>query len=335
MTNIVHLSNSPEDDEPVLKKAADLIRRGGLVAFPTETVYGLGANALDKAAVNRIFVAKGRPPNNPVIVHIDRAASALLVAATWPDTAELLARKFWPGPLTLVLPKKPAVPDIVTAGASTVAIRVPAHPVALRLLQLAAVPIAAPSANRSGQLSPTTADHVAQALGGRIDMILDGGPTQVGLESTVLSLANSPPRLLRPGHITPAQIEAVIGPILRVYPAAVDQATPLPSPGLLLRHYAPRTRTEVVEGSGRHHVLELARSGLRVGWLTLEKPSEPLQGVRVSHMPAEPQSYAVRLYAALHDLDRAGLDRIVVDLPPETDDWLAVRDRLRRAAAQD
>jgi L-threonylcarbamoyladenylate synthase len=328
MSLVVRLPASPPDWEPDLRRAADLVRRGGLVAFPTETVYGLGANALDEQPVRRVFAAKGRPPQNPLIVHIAGIDDVSRVTAAWPETAQQLAQRFWPGPLTLVLPKQPEVPDIVTAGGPTVAVRVPAHPVARRLLQIAAIPLAAPSANRSGELSPTTAEHVLRSLGDRVDLILDAGPTQVGLESTVLSLAESPPRLLRPGHITPAQIEAVIGPIQRG--AGVMTKGALPSPGMLARHYSPRTPTEVIEGSGADRIRALIEAGQRVGWLTMRSGNERAE-MRV--MPSDPGEYGARLYAVLHELDQLGLDRIVVDLPPATDEWLAVRDRLVRASA--
>ncbi len=238
-TEVISVSiNSPEADR--IARAAEVLRNGKLVAFPTETVYGLGANALDAEAVARIFVAKGRPTKNPLIVHVPDMNSARALVMEWPENAAKLAAKFWPGPLTLVLPKRDIVPDIVTAGGTTVALRVPAHPIALALLKEAGVPVAAPSANRSMRLSPTTAEHVAGGLAGRIDLILDGGPTTGGIESTVLSLVGETPTLLRPGLISPAEIEAVIGPILRISDRAVDNAgeeKPLLSPGMLSRHF--------------------------------------------------------------------------------------------------
>jgi L-threonylcarbamoyladenylate synthase len=314
-----------------IARAAVVLRRGGLVAFPTETVYGLGANALDASAVRRIFEAKGRPANNPVIVHVAEVEQARQFVAGWPREAERLAARFWPGPLTLVLPRCDVVPDVVTAGGPTVAIRVPAHPVALALIRAAEVPVAAPSANRSTQLSPTRAEHVLHALQGRIDLVLDAGPTCGGLESTVLDLTTSPPRLLRPGLVTRSEIEALIGPILLSGTAPREERS-LPSPGMLPRHYAPRTPLEcVADGDGR--VIHLLEAGLRVGWLTLrDRRDQELPGVTMVRMPSEPLAYAAQLYATLHALDAADLDRIVVDLPPEGDEWLAVRDRLRRAS---
>jgi L-threonylcarbamoyladenylate synthase len=315
-----------------VSKAADVLRRGGLVAFPTETVYGLGANALDPAAVERIFVAKGRPAVNPIIVHVAGIEQVSLVAADWPATAARLAERFWPGPLTLVLPKTAAVPDVVTAGGPAVGVRVPAHPVALALLRAAGVPLAAPSANRSTELSPTTAEHVRRGLAGRIDLILDGGPTTGGIESTVLDVTTDPPRLLRPGLVTRHEIEAVIGPIagLRT-PVADAPGSPLPSPGMMAKHYAPRAPLELADGDGRLRVEALTRSGRRVGWLIWSKADGVDGAVRIT-MPSDLKSYAASLYAALHELDAAGVERIIVARPPDGDDWLAIHDRLRRAA---
>jgi len=319
-------------DADVIARAAAVLRRGGLVAFPTETVYGLGANALDRAAVARIFHAKGRPGNNPLIVHVADPVDALRVAAHWPAMAALLAERFWPGPLTLVLPRRPELPDAVTAGGPTVAVRVPAHPVALALIRAAEVPVAAPSANRSGFLSPTRAEHVLSGLDGRIDLVLEAGPVSGGIESTVLDLTADPPRLLRPGLLSPAEIESIIGPIARPPSPVASAQSPLPSPGMLSRHYAPRTPLELAEDDGAARVEQLRRSGLRVGWLAFS--AEDRAGVTVIDMPRDPDGYAARLYAALHTLDGACVDRIIVARPPESEEWLAVRDRLQRAATR-
>jgi L-threonylcarbamoyladenylate synthase len=319
-------AHAPQADR--IARAATVLRGGGLVAFPTETVYGLGALALDADAVSRIFAAKGRPANNPVIVHVAEITEAVALAAEWPDAAERLARRFWPGPLTLVVPRGAAVPDVTTAGGRTVAIRVPAHPVALALLRAVGAPIAAPSANRSSQLSPTRADHVLHGLDGRINLVLDGGPTTGGIESTVLDVSTSPPRLLRPGLIGPAELESVIGLISRH--AGPNAGEALPSPGMLPRHYAPRTPLEC-SVDGRARVAELLRAGARVGWLTWNEPASTA-GLVVPRMSMHPAGYAAHLYAVLHTLDEAGLDRIIVDLPPDNEEWLAVRDRLRRAS---
>lgn len=324
---------APESDR--IEQAAEVLRAGGLVAFPTETVYGLGANALDAAAVAGIFKAKGRPANNPVIVHVADAGEVSRIA-DWPERAARLAARFWPGPLTLVLSKQNVVPGIVTGGGPTVAVRLPAHAVARALIQAAGVPVAAPSANRSSQLSPTRAEHVLRGLDGCIHLVLDAGPCSGGLESTVLDLTTSPPQLLRPGLITPAEIEAVIGPIQRAAAPVASDHQALPSPGLLHRHYAPRAPLECVTEGDQWRLLALREQGVRVGWLTFTD-TEKLAGLGVTHvrMPRDPAAYAARLYAALHALDDAAVDRILVTLPPDHPEWLAVRDRLRRASARE
>jgi L-threonylcarbamoyladenylate synthase len=290
-----------------VERAAALIRAGRLVAFPTETVYGLGANALDAEAVARIFAVKGRPRNSPLIVHVDSTEMARGLAAEWPASAEILAKRYWPGPLTLVLPKTPAIPDIVTAGLGTVGLRMPAHPLALELIRTAGVPIAAPSANRFTELSPTSAEHVAGTLA---DFVLDGGPSQVGIESTVLSLAGEP-ALLRPGVIPLPEIEALIGLVRETVEAS---ETAHPAPGMHRRHYRPKTPLYLLPP--RHEPAAGRGIFLRIG----------------REMPAEPRQYAAVLYETLHRLDQEGLDWIAVELPPNTPDWAGVRDRLARAA---
>jgi len=284
--------------------AAELIRAGRLVAFPTETVYGLGANALDAAAVERIFQAKGRPHSSPLIVHVATIGMARDLAAEWPPAADQLAERYWPGPLTLVVKKRPVIPDVVTAGLPTVALRMPAHPMALELIRAAGVPIAAPSANRFTELSPSAAAHVPQDLA---DYVLDGGPAQVGIESTVLSLVAAP-KLLRPGVIPVTELEAIVGPIGRPDPEA-----PHESPGMHARHYRPRTPLYLgIEARpGRGAVLRIGQE-----------------------MPAEPRPYAAVLYDTLHRLDAGGLDWIAVEPPPDTPEWAGVADRLRRAAGE-
>jgi L-threonylcarbamoyladenylate synthase len=327
------LSVDPARPEPeIIAAAARVLRAGGLVAFPTETVYGLGANALDATAVQRIFTAKGRPANNPLIVHV-AATAEVSALAEWSDTAQRLADRFWPGPLTLVLPRRAVVPDVVTAGGPTVAVRWPSHPVAQALIRAAGVPLAAPSANRSTQVSPTRAEHVLIGLDGRIEMILDGGPTPGGLESTVLDLTATPPRLLRPGLVSPGSLEEVIGRIDRPPPALSQDDRPLPSPGMRRRHYAPRARLTVAPAEDAEQFIQtLTRQGQRVGWLT-SKQRGNLPAVDLIVMPADAKEYAARLYAALHELDVRQVDWIIVDEPPGDEAWLAVRDRLRRASA--
>ncbi len=320
-------------DPAVLAEAAELLRRGELVAFPTETVYGLGANALDAAAVDRLYRAKGRPAWNPLIVHVPDAAAARALAAAWPAAAARLAERWWPGPLTVVLPKQPIVPDNVTAGLPTVALRVPRHPVALALLRAAGVPVAAPSANRSGEVSPTTAAHVARSLGDLVPLVLDAGPTEVGIESTVVDLSGARPRVLRPGGIGRAELEAVLGPLERA-PQAPDPDAPRPAPGMLERHYAPRARLFLFPPESAAIVATeasaLARQGETVGAL-LRQATVPVAG-RTVVLPEDPAGYARELYRALHELDDAGCSVIMVEEPPSGPAWEAVRDRLERAA---
>ncbi|HKB37253.1 MAG TPA: L-threonylcarbamoyladenylate synthase, partial [Gemmataceae bacterium] len=310
-TEVLTVDPTSPESAPI-DRAAEVLRRGGLVAFPTETVYGLGANALDASAVRRIFEAKGRPANNPVIVHVAEVEQARQLVAEWPAAAERLAGQFWPGPLTLVLPRRDIIPDMVTAGRATVAVRMPAHPIALALIRAAGVPVAAPSANRSTQLSPTLAEHVLHGLQGRIDLVLDGGPTSGGLESTVLDLTSSP-RVLRPGLVSIPELDAILGPVLRP-DVVLDVGESPPSPGMLPRHYAPRTPLECAE-NGARRAKELHDAGLRVGRLALPGSWLERSSAATVVMPADASAYAASLYATLHALDALGLDWIVVDLP--------------------
>lgn len=316
-------------DPAVLAEAGARIRAGELVAFPTETVYGLGAHALDAAAVRKIFAAKGRPPTNPVIVHVPELAAARALSAAWPEVATRLASRFWPGPLTLIVPARPDIPRDVTAGLPSVGIRMPAHPVALALLHAAGVPIAAPSANRSNQLSPTTAAHVAASLGGAAGLILDGGPCDVGIESTVLDLTQLVPTILRPGGIGRDQLEEILGPVA-LAAGVVAEATPRAAPGMMARHYAPNARLLVVPGP---EIRDLARreveAGRRVGVLVMGADTPP--GTTAIRLPVDPAGYARGLYAALHDLDES-TDLILVEAPPAHPAWEGIHDRLRRAS---
>jgi L-threonylcarbamoyladenylate synthase len=295
-----------------IKEAAERIRAGELVAFPTETVYGLGGNALDAAAVAKIYELKGRPSASPLIVHASSIEMARALVTEWPPEAERLARQYWPGPLTLVLPKAPSIPDIVTAGLWTVGVRVPAHPIALELIAEAGVPVAAPSANRFAGLSPTTAQHVRDTFGHRVP-VLDGGPCRVGIESTVVSLTGGKITLLRPGMIALGDVEQAAAP-----------GDAHPSPGMHARHYIPRTPLLLVRNPS-----ELPdRSGAYL-W---RKASGIFS--RSMRMPAEPAAYAARLYGALHELDHEGWPWIGVEAPPDAPEWSAVLDRLRRAASR-
>lgn len=332
---MILLHTDPAHPDPAaLRQPARVLRAGGLVAFPTETVYGLGAHALDPAAVQRIYEAKGRPSYNPLIVHVADADAARALASAWPDEARRLAAAFWPGPLTLVLPKHDSIPDSVTAGLPSVALRVPAHPVAHALLREAGIPVAAPSANRSTEVSPTTAQHVARSLGGRVDVIVDGGPCPVGIESTVLSLAGPRPTLLRPGTISVDDLRPVIGDVALAF-SATDETAARPSPGMLDRHYAPRATVRIVPRGERARAMEQAArevdGGMRIGALLLADAGDPRIAPAV-RMPDDPAGYASRLYAALHEMDDAGCDAVLIDQPPDAPAWAGVRDRLRRAA---
>lgn len=314
--------NALEPEPHLMKRAGDILRRGGLVAFPTETVYGLGANALDAEAVARIFEAKGRPASNPVIVHVADFAQMKPLVEDWLPAVSL-GVEFWPGPLTLVMRKAACIPDIVTAGGPTVAVRVPSHPVALALLRAAGVPIAAPSANRSTCLSPTRAEHVLNGLDGRIDLLLDGGPAYGGLESTVVDVSTVPATILRPGLISRVQIESMLGPITER--AKTDEIAR--SPGMMERHYSPRTPLFLTTDA-RVVVERLRQAGERVAWLAFGD-----DGPDAIAMPTDPAAYASQLYEVLHRLDAAGFNSIVVALPPVGEEWMAVHDRLKRASS--
>jgi L-threonylcarbamoyladenylate synthase len=325
-------------DPGAIRQAANVIRSGGLVAFPTETVYGLGANALDPAAVARIFEAKGRPATNPLIVHVADPGQVRAVAADWPDIGLRLAARFWPGPLTLVLPKRPELPDVVTAGGPTVGVRCPAHPVARALILEAGVPIAAPSANRSTELSPTRAEHVLKGLGGRIELVLDGGPCPGGIESTVVDVTGDVIQLLRPGPVTVPMLEEVVGrveTVSRERPEAVAR-----SPGQMAKHYSPRTELRLVdENDLLDDTSEALRAGRPIAVVQFSRRKPSVKEVttasgRRAYLPRDPEHAAPLLYDTLHRLDQLGLDLILVELPPDTPEWAAVRDRLKRAAAR-
>jgi L-threonylcarbamoyladenylate synthase len=315
-----------------IRLAAEHLREGGLVAFPTETVYGLGANALDVMAVRRIYAAKGRPSFNPLIVHLSDARQAQSVVAAWPAAAEELAEAFWPGPLTLVLPKRSIVPDDVTAGLPSVAIRVPAHPLALELLRAVALPVAAPSANRYTEVSPTTAAHVARSLGPDAALILDGGPTEVGIESTVVDLTGAHPVVLRPGMISLPQIADVVGTVDRMGTVLLGDL-PRPAPGMVERHYAPRARLIIArdpDSARGAAVAELEEGGRPA---LVSHSHAVMEGVTVEALPADAGSYAARLYGTLHALDESGHTLIIVEEVPDDPAWEGVRDRIARAAA--
>jgi L-threonylcarbamoyladenylate synthase len=325
MTRLLPVTG-PED--PGILDAAELLRAGGLVAFPTETVYGLGADGLNPQAVARIYEAKGRPSTNPLILHVADAGEARALVTEWPEDAQRLADRFWPGPLTLVLSAAAKVPSLVRAGGPTVALRCPAHPVALALVRAAGRPLAAPSANRSQHLSPTRAEHVLSSLGDAVDLVLDAGPTEAGLESTILDLSTRPFRILRPGPVAPSDLEAVVGPVV-IWTGAADAGERQDAPGMAVRHYAPRARLELVlPGAGLPETRE------RTAYLSLGALPPLPGGVHGVALPADPAALGATLYAILHEMDEAGFQRVVFELPPPEEAWLAVRDRLLRASAR-
>jgi len=325
-------------DERGLRRAAECIARGGLVAFPTETVYGLGANAFDARAVARVFEAKARPSFDPLIVHVASLSQAESVAREICPKARALAEALWPGPLTLVLPKRDELPEIVNSGLSTVAIRLPAHPVARAIIELSRTAVAAPSANPFGYLSPTKAEHVERMLGDKVDFIVDGGACAVGLESTVLDMTRDPPRMLRPGGMSAEAIEAVIGPILRgaAPSAAAAPTAAAASPGMLDSHYAPTTPLRLV-GEGE---LSSARPEGRAAALVLDAGRLKSLGdaagrfarIRVLSKSGDLVEAAASLFAALHELDQAGFDEIWAERVGERGLGPAINDRLYKAS---
>jgi L-threonylcarbamoyladenylate synthase len=330
------------DDPAAIAEAAALLRDGELVAFPTETVYGLGANALDSTAVARVFAAKERPAFDPLIVHIADATAladhAVAADAADPRVARLAAR-FWPGPLTMVLRRRDHIPGIVTAGLPTVGLRVPDHPIALALIRAAGVPIAAPSANRFGRVSPTRAAHVAQGLGGRVNLILDGGPCRIGVESTVVLLAEGRAVLLRPGGVTAEALEAELGPLQAL--ADDDPAAAALAPGRAGAHYAPGAAVEIVDPLDDSSAPRLrAAPGERLGLLAMSRRGAesagaaggPFAAVEILSEDGDPVTAAARLFEALHALEMAGVERIVAEPIAPAGLGLAVMDRLRRAA---
>ncbi len=308
---------------PEVRRAAQILRAGGLVAFPTETVYGLGADAASAVAVARLYAAKGRPADHPVIVHFAGAERAFEWAREVPAAARQLAAKFWPGPLTMILKRSARAKDFVTGGQDGVGLRVPSHPVAQALLREFGAGVAAPSANLFGTVSPTTAAHVRQDLQGKVDLVLEGGASEVGIESTIIDLSAAKPVLLRPGKVSAQEIESILQQRVSLRTADAPRHS-----GGLARHYAPRTRMRLVPA----HQLdaEIAKRAASVAVLAFSRPDE-----RVDYwirMPRQPQAYAQRLYAALRELDGAGCETMLIEAPPDTPEWTAVTDRLSRAA---
>jgi len=330
-------THTPELFEAAVVRAVSLLQSGGLVALPTETVYGLAANAQDAAAVARIFAVKGRPAANPVIVHVASLELARRCARSWPEIAGRFARAFWPGPLTMVLPRSSIIPDIVTAGGDTVAIRWPSHPFIQSVIHGCGFPLAAPSANRSTEVSPTNAQHVVKSLGAQLPLIVDGGQSQVGIESTVIDLSTTRPRVLRPGMIHVESLLAVTGDLSW---ADSDPAAPgvLRSPGLLPKHYAPRATLKILNWRDEADLRnQLAALGLAPAETHLIAhrfiPAAPdFRGVSV--VPHDAEAFARALYSELHRCDDEGASIIVVEALPDSVEWHAIADRLRRAATR-
>lgn len=312
----------------------ELLRAGEVVSLPTETVYGLAANAFDARAVARIYEVKGRPAHNPIIVHAASEQMVKRCVSDWPGAAEKLARAFWPGPLTLVLPRAEPVPDIVTAGGRTVGVRWPSHPFIQAVLRECDFPLAAPSANLAGRISPTNAEHVQKQLGDRIPLIVDGGQSQVGIESTVLDLTTIPPRLLRPGMIHETALLAVLENLTS---GAGGTGGILKSPGQLPKHYAPKARLLTIRWKNEGDLkVQLASQKAKLAKChVIAHTNIPSQGgfARVSVIPHDVEAFARAMYAELHRCDDFGAETIVVEMPPDTIEWRAIADRLKRAGA--
>jgi L-threonylcarbamoyladenylate synthase len=330
-------TDTPSHFRAAVDRAAALLKAGELVALPTETVYGLAANAFDPSAVERIFKVKGRPASNPVIVHVGDMAQARQCVARWPDTAASLARAFWPGPLTLVLPRSRLIPDIVTAGGTTVGVRWPSHPLIQAVIRKCGFPLAAPSANISMRVSPTNAGHVVQWLGGKIPLIVDGGQSQVGIESTVVDLTGLNLRILRPGMIHEASLEAVLGALQEDGTRYSEARTgPMPSPGMMPRHYAPEATLSVLSWANEADLVrqlesnKLIASRTYVLAHTVIPNTVPFAGVSV--IPHDPEGFARALYSELHRCNDAQVGWIVVEQVPQGGEWSGIADRLRRAS---
>jgi L-threonylcarbamoyladenylate synthase len=331
-------THAPALFQAAVNRAAELLRAGNVVALPTETVYGLAANALDAKSVSRIFEIKGRPSHNPIIVHVASMEMAQKCVSDWPPIAEKLARAFWSGPLTLVLPRSKEIPDVVTAGGPTVGVRWPSHPFIQAVIRECGFPLAAPSANLSNELSPTNAAHVQKSLGDKIPLIVDGGQSQVGIESTVLDLTVTPPRLLRPGMIHERALLAVTGALTLGFG---DSEQILKSPGQLQKHYSPKAKLVISSWSDESDLriqssTSFVKSTTEVRKLHVIAHTHIPSGhgfARVSVIPHDAEAFGRALYAELHQCDEAGADVIIVEAVPETDEWRAIADRLKRAAS--
>ncbi|MGO8927456.1 MAG: L-threonylcarbamoyladenylate synthase [Limisphaerales bacterium] len=327
-------THTPGLFQAAVQRATELLRAGEVVALPTETVYGLAASALDPRAVERIFQVKGRPAHNPIIVHVASIDMAKRCVASWPALASRLAKAFWPGPLTLVLPRAKGIPSIITAGGMTVGVRWPSHPFIQAVIRECGFPLAAPSANPSNRVSPTIAEHVRKSLGGKIRLIVDGGQAQVGLESTVLDISGWPPRLLRPGMIHEQALLAVTGELVL---GASEGPEVLKSPGLLRKHYSPKAKLVVWSWTDEAELkMRSAECGVRSSRVHVVVHTRIPAGTefgRVSVIPHDAAAFARAIYAVLHQCDEAGAELIVVEALPDAPEWRAIADRLRRAAA--
>jgi L-threonylcarbamoyladenylate synthase len=330
-------THTPELFQKTVLRAVEFLRAGEVVALPTETVYGLAANALDKNAVAKIFQIKGRPANNPIIVHVASVDMAKRCVKSWPNLADKLAKSFWPGPLTLVLPRAEEIPDVVTAGGATVGVRWPSHPFMQAVIRECGFPLAAPSANLSNRVSPTNPEHVRQQLGGKISLIVDGGQSQIGIESTVLDLTVSPPQILRPGMIHTASLAAVTGAVQSPSPNVQSSVAALRSPGLLQKHYSPKARLMVMSWQDEAE-LERKIQNAKIktkGCFAIAHTRIPSGKhlAEVSVIPHDAEAFARAIYAELHRCDEAGAEWIIVEAPPDLPEWAGIADRLRRAAA--
>lgn len=347
MTAEVLPTHTPALFQKAVRRAAELLRTGEVVALPTETVYGLAANALDERAVAKIFQIKGRPAHNPIIVHVADNEMARRCVSRWPELADKLSKAFWPGPLTLVLPRADEIPEIVTAGGTTVGVRWPSHPFIQAVIRECGFPLAAPSANLSNQISPTNAEHVRQQLGGKISLIVDGAQSQVGIESTVLDLSMNPPQILRPGMIHSESLAAVCGEVQspsafaapgRDAKSKVQSPEPaLRSPGLLKKHYSPKARLRVLHWRSdvdlRAQLSAFNFQPTTTHIIAHTKIPGGFAPENVSVIPHDAEAFARALYAELHRCDEVGAELIIVEAPPETPEWSGVADRLRRASA--
>jgi len=324
------MTGNPFDDALHIRAAAVVLQAGGIVAIPTETVYGLAADALNASAVAKIYEVKGRPSINPLIIHVTSIESAKALSSEWPIVAQQLAEVFWPGPLTLVVPKNPIVPHAVTAGLPNVAIRIPSHPVMRAVINATGKPLAAPSANRSQALSPTQASHVWKSLGNRVELILDAGSTEHGLESTVVDCTVVPPRVLRPGPVTIAALERVVGRVTFLQ-SHITEDVAHPSPGMSQKHYSPQAHLTVVPAKDLSKAI--ADANAPVGALLLSDTVELNARAMLVQMPTDPVAYGAVLFAELHRMDDRGIMNIIVEDLPSIPEWDAVRDRLIRASA--